>query len=141
MAGIKGVRDLGGNRERLEQCERTVGNAIGERLTLDELEDEATHALTFCSSVDRCDMRMIDRRENTCLPLEPREPLRIVAKGIRQDLDGDIAMKLAVASSVDLAHPTCADGRYDLVRTNSRASCQGHRLNMRIITVGRFASL
>ncbi len=60
-------------------------------------------------------MRMIERREDLCFPLEAREPIRIVRKRVGQDLQRDITAELRIVGAVDFAHPSAANGPDDFV--------------------------
>lgn len=48
---------------------------------------------------------MVERGQHLRLALEAGEALRIVGEGLRQDLDGDLALQPRVAGAVDLAIP------------------------------------
>jgi hypothetical protein len=75
------------------------------------------------SPVDVGDVWMIERRQRPCFPLEAREPFGVVRHVGRQHLDGDVALQLGVARAIDHAHPTLADKRGDLVRSEPTAKC------------------
>ncbi len=49
------------------------------------------------------------------LPLEAREPLRVLRELLRQHLDGHVAVELLVVGPVDLPHSARADLRDDAV--------------------------
>jgi hypothetical protein len=63
--------------------------------------------------------RMIERREQPCLALEPREAIGIGREARRQHLDRHIASELRIAGAVDFAHPAAAERRENLVRTET----------------------
>src|SRR5262245_6823646 len=67
---------------------------------------------------------MIERSQELCLALEPREALGIERKAFRQDLDRDVAIQFRVTGAIDLAHSTRAERRDDLVRTDTGAAVQ-----------------
>ena len=46
------------------------GPMVGQRPPLDELEHETDDAVSFFNSVNRSDIRMVERGEQPCLPLE-----------------------------------------------------------------------
>ena len=58
---------------------------------------------------------MIEGREHLCLATKPGEPIGIVRKEFRQDLQRDVAIELGVFRAVDLAHASGADGRNDFI--------------------------
>jgi hypothetical protein len=70
------------------------------------------------------DVRMIQRGENFSLALEPGEAIGIVNEQVGQNLQGDIAIQLRIAGSVDLTHTAFADQGGDFIRTEARARSQ-----------------
>jgi hypothetical protein len=64
---------------------------------------------------------MVQRREDVCLALKPREPVGIESEGVRQGLQCDVATETCVLRTIDLAHPACTDGAENFVRTDSSA--------------------
>ena len=57
------------------------------------------------------------------LPLEPRQPIRIISEGRREDLEGNVAFQPRVTSAVNLAHPAFAERSHDFVQARD-----GYRL-------------
>ena len=55
------------------------------------------------------------------LALEAGQPVGVGGHALGQDLDGDLAIELRIPRAVDLAHAAGAEGREDLVGTESRA--------------------
>jgi hypothetical protein len=70
---------------------------------------------------------MIERGQRPRFARETREPLGIVGHRGGKHLDCDIAVKLRVARAIDFAHPAGANGRDDLVRTETRSACECHQ--------------
>ena len=106
VRGFERLRDLSRDRQRLVERDRSLRDAIGERWSLDELEDErvpgpakagpygivgATFRWPFFESVDRGDVRMIQRREHLRFAPEAREPVGIEGEELRKDLQADVA--------------------------------------------------
>ena len=85
------------DRKRLLHGQRARGDALRERLALDELEHETADAVGLLVAVDRCDGRVIQRSQHPGLALEPRQPLGIRRKHGKH-LDRDIAPQLVVAA-------------------------------------------
>ena len=81
MRGFERVGDLPGDRHRLVSRQRAVGQPIGERHTIDELENEEPGGGVFLDAVDAGDMRMIQRREQLRLTREARVAFRIPRNG------------------------------------------------------------
>ena len=85
VRGLERVGNLPRDRQRLGDRRGRVhaaGSAatrdpLRERLALDQLEDQAAHAVRLFDAVDRADVRMIQRGEHPRLALEAREPIRV----------------------------------------------------------------
>ena len=90
--------------------------AIGERGSFNELEDQRRHAIGFLQPVDRADVRMIERGEEAGFAREARPALGVSGEVGRQDLDRDVAPELAVARAIDLTHAASTERRDDRVR-------------------------
>src|SRR3954452_16195281 len=97
---------------------------FGQRLDLDQLEDEREHAARVVGAVDRGDVRMIERGQQFGFPLKTGDPASVAGEHLRQDLDGDFAAKLRVARAIDFAHAAGADGVDDFVTADPCAGCQ-----------------
>src|SRR5262249_10132219 len=69
---------------------------------------------------------MIQRRENSCLTLESREPLGVASKCVRESFDGDVPPEVGVERTIHFAHSTRADASGDFVRTETNARHKGH---------------
>ena len=65
---------------------------------------------------------MVQRCEQMRLAIEPREAIGIGGEDRRKDLDGDVTSERRIPRTIDLAHPSCAERRQELVRTV--ASCR-----------------
>ena len=72
------------------------------------------------------DVGMVEGGEDLGFAREPRQPVRIARKPIRQNFDRDVTIQLRVARAIHLAHAARAKGREDLIRSESRAGCQSH---------------
>ena len=93
-------------------------DALGERLAVDQLEDERANPIALVHAVDRADVRVIERREQQGLAIEPRAPLRAGRPHIGEDLDRHVAPKRRVVRLIDLAHPAGAEQRLNRVRSD-----------------------
>jgi hypothetical protein len=69
---------------------------------------------------------MIELWDRAGFTVEPLAELGIGSECVGQDLDRDGAIQARVAGLVDLAHPTCAKGGGDLVRSEPGSGSQGH---------------
>lgn len=86
----------------------------------------ATVPVDVFDAVDGGNVGMVQRRQHSGFALEPQEPIRVVRNGDRQDLDGDIALKLGITRSMHFAHAAVAERRKNLVDTKSRTREEGH---------------
>ena len=116
VCDLERFRELASNRQGLvrQACAATpptghVGERLGERLALDELENEEPDPFRHFNAVNRADIGMIQRGEHAGFALEARESIGIADESRRQDLDGDITSKLRVVSPVYLSHAAHAD--------------------------------
>src|SRR5262245_15103282 len=67
--------------------------------------------------MNRRNVRMIERGEDTRFALEARQTIGMGRERGRQDLDGDVAPESRIARAVDLAHAAGADWLEDLIGT------------------------
>ena len=88
--------------------------------------DQRVHAGRFLETVDRRDVRMIERREELRFAPEARQPLGIDRKELGKNLQRDIAPERRVARTIHLAHTAGPKGGEDFVRAETSAGCQGH---------------
>jgi hypothetical protein len=83
-------------------------------------------ASRFFETVDARDMRMVQRREDLRLTLEPRQTISVGCEHLRQCLDGDVTQQPRVARTKHLAHAAAPDRRDDFVRPNACANLKCH---------------
>jgi hypothetical protein len=67
-----------------------------ERRPFHQLENERANAICVLDSIDRGDVRVIQRRENLPLPLEALQTRFILREGLGKNLDRDFALQLPV---------------------------------------------
>jgi hypothetical protein len=106
------LRDGKGFFER----DSALRDPVREGRPVDEFHHERTDAglirvrsSRVFEAVDLSDVRVIERRKQLCLLLEPRQPFGIAREQIGQYLDRDVAIELDVASVIDLTHPARAE--------------------------------
>ena len=117
------VGDLSRDRQRFVERNRAASNPHRQIVAFDELHDEGVHAAAIFESVDRRDVRMIERGEDLRFALKAREAI------------GDRPQRLRAGSSwrrhdsalcrcpIHLAHPAFADLGDDFV--DAKASAEG----------------
>ena len=69
---------------------------------------------------------MVERCQHLRFPLEAGEAFGVVDKGVRENLQGDIAVELGVTSPVHLAHAAHPDLGGDLIQPEARADFHCH---------------
>ena len=121
---LERVTDLPGDGQSLVDRHRPDPEPFGERLPFDELEHESFDAVGFHEPVDRADVRMVERGQKLGFPLEPRQPLGVLGDRLGKDFDREVPVQLGVARSVDLPHPSGAEGRENLVGSEASAGDQ-----------------
>ena len=93
VRGFECVGNLPRDRQRLVERDRPSRDPVGERLALDEFEDQGAHAVRVLHPVDRCDVRMVQRGEDVRFALKARQPLRVRANSSGRIFDGDVALR------------------------------------------------
>jgi hypothetical protein len=115
MCGLKRAGGLACDCQCFRQRQRPWTEAIGQRVALDQLEDECDDIFTFLERVNARDVRMIQRRQDLRLAPEASDTGAVVSQRRREHLDGDVPTKLDVARAVHVAHAAGADARGDFV--------------------------
>ena len=97
---------------------------IGQRLAFDQFEHERVGLTAVLETVDRGNVRMIERRQHLRLALEARDAIGIERERVGDDLQRDVATELRIARAIDLAHAAGAEGgEDDFIRTETGAAC------------------
>jgi hypothetical protein len=135
VRGFERRADLDGQRQHLGNWNRPVRDAVGERLSLDELQDErdrtgaALGASTgrLFEAMDGADVRVMERREDLGFTLEPRQPIGIARNVGWQRLERHFPTESGVARPPHLAHAPFSQGSEDLIHAESSAwrKCHG----------------
>ena len=121
---VERVRDLDSEAKHLLRRESSPGEAILERLPLEELHDEVLDPAFAPDVVERADMRVRKLRDRAGLALEALAHLFGGGETFRKDFDRDASIEAGVARPVDLAHAARSEQREDLVRPQPGARCQ-----------------
>lgn len=90
VRGVESVSDFARNLQRFFDSQRPTGDAIGECGSLDQLHDQRADAVGFLVSVDRCDVGMVQRRQNLRFAAEASQSVRI---------EGEAAGRILIATS------------------------------------------
>lgn len=93
---------------------------------LDEFHHQGEGAGRFLKAVDGGDVRVIERCERLRFALEPCHPVGIGRKGVRKDLDRNLAAERRIGRPPDLAHAAFADATGDFVDAEAAARLERH---------------
>ena len=126
VGGGQGVGDLGRHGQRLLERQRSLLEAVGERLAREVLHHQEGRTVVLADVVERADVRVVQAGDGLRFALEAGAAVRVGADLGREDLDGDGAVEAGVAGLVDLAHAAGADGGEDLVRAEAGTRREGH---------------
>ncbi len=88
---------------------------LGYRFALDEFEHEEAGAAVLFQTVDRCDIRMVQRRQQLRLTFKPGQAFFVLCELFGQRLDGDFPPEFGVPRTPYLSHAAFSEGRNDLV--------------------------
>ena len=113
------------DRQRLVEWHRTARDALRQIVALDELHHQRAQAAALFESVDRRDLRMVQRREDLGFTGKSREAVGVVGDRVGQDFERDLATELRVARPIDLPHAAFADLGGDLVDAETGAGKEG----------------
>ena len=119
VGGLKGVRNLDRNLERLTNGQPATGEADGQIVAVHELHHQSGGR--FDNTVHLCEGGIVQRGENLRLALETSTTFRVLGKKIGKDFDRHVAMQLAVASAVHLPHSAGPKRGEDFVWAQARA--------------------
>src|SRR5262245_4729549 len=126
VRGLERLGDLPANAERLLERKGPRCESLRECLTLHELEHEKWRFARVFKSVDRSDVRVIERSKRTRLAPEPSEPVRGSLNHVGQHLDRDLTIQFLIPGPVDLSHSSRPQRRENLVGTETRPRCESH---------------
>ncbi len=127
VRGVERIGDLARDIHGLRDRDATGREALCERRSFDQLENERADASRLFETVNSADVLVVERREKLCFTSEPGDALGVAGELRRKDLDRDIPIQPGVARAIDLAHATLAEGADDLVRAELLAGREGHR--------------
>ena len=109
------VGDLAGDVEQTPGRKRAGPQDLPQRLPVDELHRDEDRGVGGPDVVDRDDVVVIQSGGRARLLLEALVPVGIGGKLRRKHLDRDLAPQPRVPRAIDLAHPSGAERREDLV--------------------------
>ena len=126
-AAERRIGDLASDGESLVDADASRLDAVRQRRSLHQFQDERGSGARLLNPVDAGDVGMIERRQHACLALESREPIGVRREDAGQDLDRDVASEPRIVCAVHLAHSAGAKRRHDVVVADSIAGGQAGR--------------
>jgi hypothetical protein len=123
---LERVRDLLRDRQRFVGRDRAQRDPIGQRRAFHELQHQRAHAVRFFQTVDRADMRMIQRGKYLRFTFEASEAVRIGSECLGQDLERDVAIQLRIARAIHLAHAARPEQAQDFICAKPCTRRQSH---------------
>ena len=78
VGGFEGFGNLARNRQGVGRWQAGAGlQPLGERLPLDDFEHQCVNPVCLLEAMNRCDVGMVQRRQQPGFPLEARQPFGI----------------------------------------------------------------
>ena len=126
VRAVERIGQLAGVAKHLIDRQGAPFEARRQRLALDVLHHQEVGPVLFAHVVEDADVGVAQGGDGAGLTLESLSHVRPVGQMRRQHLDGDDPVQARVTGLVDLAHPTRAHLRQDLVRTPVRSGLECH---------------
>jgi hypothetical protein len=115
MRGLERLGDLDPESHQLVDDNGPLGDPVFKRGADEILHDHARATVLLGDVVNGADVRMVQCRGRTRLPLEPAERVRISRDGLREKLQCDEPVEADILGLVHHAHPTRAHFAEDAV--------------------------
>ena len=112
------VGDLQRDVECVRNREQPIGEPVGQRWSLDQLEHQRTNAPGLFKSVNRGNVRVIQRGQQPGLTIEACQSIGIGDHVRRQHLDRHVAIQSSIAGPIDFTHSADSEQRHNLVWTD-----------------------
>src|ERR1700694_5697668 len=126
VSSFERLGNLYSDLQRFLNGERASLHSLGERLAGNQLHHEASHTVALLQTVDRGNVRMIQRCEHPRFALKTGQPFRIIYEVCRKDFDRYVAPERSVVRLIHLAHSSRADLRENFVRSETCAGSERH---------------
>src|SRR5262249_8594910 len=105
----------------------TPRDALSESWSFDQFQHKGLPMLRFFESVNRADIRMIQRGKNLSFPPEAGDAIQITLEQLRQHLERDVAIKFCIAGAIHLPHAASAERGADFVGAEVGPGCERQR--------------
>ncbi len=124
VSGGESVGDRCGNLRRFSPRQPFAPKPVGQRFAAQQFHHRERDTVLGSEVMNGQDIRMREGSDRFRLLLEAAKRFRIMGDALRDDLDGHLTAQARVACAIDLAHPTRAERRDDLVGTEAIAGSQ-----------------
>jgi hypothetical protein len=104
VRGVQSVGDLNSNLKRVFKQQRLSGDAMLQRLPIEELHGDVGLSFMLSDFVNRADIGMVKSGGCAGFALEPFDRLRVFRQRFGQELQSDEAAELGVFSLVHHTH-------------------------------------
>ena len=126
MRGFECLGDLFGDRQGFIERDRPLFDPIRQCRSFDEFKDQGPNTISFLKAVDLRDVGMVERSQNLCFTLKPRQSLWVGRERFGEDLERHLPLELGISRLIDLSHAALADEGGDVVVTEAGADVEGH---------------
>ena len=126
MSRRETARDLDRVPHRLVRRQHPIADDGAERVALEELRHDERVPVMHAEVIHGDDVRVVQGRGGACFELEPTLPGGVARPFRRQHFDRDVAPKLRIARTIDVAHASGPDRGDDLEATDPIAHPDGH---------------
>ena len=128
MRRFESVGNLARDRNRLIDRRRPAGDPIGERLPLDQLEDQRVGLAAVLESVNRPDVRMVERSQHLRFALKRARRSGSAAKASGRIFSATSRLSFRSRARYTSPMPPAPSVRGDLVRAETGAGDEWHQL-------------
>ena len=125
VGSFEGLGNLEGECEGFFDRDGPTLQPFRQRVAFDEFEDKEPGAFVFFESVDRGDVRMVQRRQQLRFTFKPGQTLFVLGELFGESLDGDFAPELGVLGTPHLTHAALAERGKDFVAAELGAGVIG----------------
>jgi hypothetical protein len=133
VSRLESFSDLECQLEGFFDRDGPVLQAVCQRISLDELQNQEPAAFVLFESVDGSDVGMVQGCKQLRFAFEPRKSVWVLGKLRRERFDGDFSTQLGIPGTIHLAHAALAERGGDFVVAEPFAGfqCHGALLGMR----------
>src|SRR5262245_55919530 len=137
MRRLQRVCHVNRHLNRVVERKWTARDPLIKSFAFDVFQHEILLPVRFFKTVNRGNVRMIERCKYLRLSLKSRQPIRIARQMLWQGLDRHLPIEPDILGEIHLPHPALANLRADFVMTDFCAGGECHRLKLLISTTSR----